>query len=176
MNLQVIAGLLFTIGFKVVLTQGVLVSSVVVARNISVMIFSLILLRGKNPFTTFPWTKRNIKFGAVRWLSGQINFILLNASLPLIPLGLLNIVHKTTPFWSTILGYCFMNETILPIEVIGMIVCFVTLIWMTYSDGKESSDEINVKSDSSHLLGVIFCLTGAWLNSFVLASNRSNSL
>ena len=43
---------------------------------------------------------------------------------------------------------------------------------MTYSDSNESGDEIDVKSDNSHLLGIIFCLIGAWLTSLILASNR----
>ena len=99
MNLVVISGSIFTVILKILFSQGVTVPSVILYRNISVIFFSLILLRGRNPFKEFPWTKSTVKAGTVRWLSGQFNFILLNLALTLLPLGILNIVHKTTPFW-----------------------------------------------------------------------------
>ena len=99
MNMVCITGSIYTVLLKILVSQGVTVPSVILYLNVTVTIFSLVLLRGKNPFKEFPWNKNTVKAGIVRWLSGQFNFILLNLALPLLSLGILTIVHKTTPFW-----------------------------------------------------------------------------
>ena len=99
MNLNCFTGTVFTVAFKIVIKQGVTVSSILLFRSFAVILFALAMLKGTNPFKDFPWSTRTVKIGLIRFLSGQINFLLLNLALPLLPLGLLNIIHKTSPFW-----------------------------------------------------------------------------
>ena len=73
----------------------------------------------------------------MRSLCGQVNFALYNLALPMLPLGVLTIIHKTQPFWGSIMGYVFLKESVLPLEIVGMIICFLAFIALTLSGGEE---------------------------------------
>ena len=110
------------------------VASVLIARNINIILMSLLLLKGKSPFKEFSWEKKSVLIVGSRILLGQANFALLNVALTLLPLGILTIIHKTSPFWSSIMGYFLLSEKVLPIEIVGMMVCFGAFIALTLSD------------------------------------------
>ena len=116
------------------------VASVVVGRSLTLTLYAVLTLGGRNPYKEFPWNKRNIAFLLLRTVSGQVNFALYNYCLTLLPLWLMNIIHKTSPFWQTIMGFCCMNETILPIEIVGMIICFGAFIAITVSSIEQTTD------------------------------------
>ena len=58
----------------------------------------------------------------------------------MLPLGELTIIHKTWPFWATIMGFYFLNEKVFPIEVVGMVICFIAFVALTLAGGDEQSN------------------------------------
>ena len=97
-------------------------------------------------------------------------------ALLLLPIGLLTVIHKTTPFWLALLGYCIMSEAIQPVEIVGMIVCFGALIGITVGNhddtGPHTSDTDTSSSVASHFFGIVLIFTGAWLVAGMLVANR----
>ena len=51
----------------------------------------------------------------------------------MLPFGVLTIIHKTQPFWGSIMGYFLLKESVLPIEIVGMVICFIAFIALTLS-------------------------------------------
>ena len=173
MNIASLSGILLGIPFKVAIKDGVTVSSTVVARNIVITLVSLISLRGKNPISDFPWSKRNVGVLLTRSISGQCNFAIYNFCLPLLPLGLLTIIHKTQPFWMTIMGYCIMSEPIMRMDVVGCIICFAAFIVIVMTDKEEADEQIESATGlGSHLLGAILAFIASWLNAGAIVANR----
>ena len=139
----------------------------------------MILLRGRNPFKEFPWGTKDVRLVfLVRALTGQLNYVFYNLALPLLPLGLLTIIHKTTPFWTGIMGYFIMREAILPIEIFGMFICFAAFIAITLNDRNELVEvEVFVSPDEivgfgGHVLGAIFIFFCSWLVAGAFVANR----
>ena len=97
-------------------------------RNIILTSTALLLLR-RNPLPEFPHSKRRALFARVT--SGQSNFLAMNLAVALLPISVLTVIGKTSPFWIAILAYFFLGERILPIEIAGMFVCFGAFFYMT---------------------------------------------
>ena len=55
-------------------------------------------------------------------------------ALVLIPLGLLSVISRTSPFWMAILSYFFVGEHVMKLEIFGMVVCFGALIMITLNE------------------------------------------
>ena len=146
MHITNITWIIASICFKVVIKEGVTVASVVVARNINIIVMSILFLKGKSPFKEIPWVKKSVLPAGSRIVLGQLNFALYNVALPLLPLGVLTIIHKTSPFWSSIMGYFILREKVLPIEIVGIIICFGAFIALTLSD-KDSEDDSDSQDD-----------------------------
>ena len=71
MNMNSITVVLGSIWSKDAQREGVSVASILVARNITILIVTLILLRGRNPFHEFPWGDKNMRLVfLVRALTG----------------------------------------------------------------------------------------------------------
>ena len=103
-------------------------------RNLVIVLLSMGLLavKGIDPFTTLPSDRRAIMLGRV--ICGVSVSLLINASLELIPFSLLIILYQTNPFWTSVLSFFFNNEPILPVELIGMILCFVAVVVIATND------------------------------------------
>ena len=103
-------------------------------------------------------------------------------------MGLLTIISKTTPFWTAILGYFFMREAILPIEIGGMLICFSAIIYITVNTNAIEDDTVAVTSADSvmsleliekarvssagQLLGIILIFISSWLVAGVFVTNK----
>ena len=74
----------------------------------------------------FPWDKKG--YLIVRTLAGQANFVLLNIAAPLAPLALIMVFWQTTPFWVSIVAFFLLREPVIPLEILGMVICFTGVI------------------------------------------------
>ena len=81
---------------------------------------------GYNPLKLFPSDKKGILL--TRCLSGQANFLLLNLAAPLAPLALIMVFWQTSPFWISIVAFCWLSEPIIPLELVSMVLCFSAVI------------------------------------------------
>ena len=72
MNLTCILATLATICFKVLIKEGVTVASVLIGRNITLIVLAWVylLLRGQNPFKEFPCVKKSVIIMGIRTLTG----------------------------------------------------------------------------------------------------------
>ena len=118
--------------------KGMSIASVLIMRNLTLILVSFIALKGKNPFSIFPCEKRSILTMFARTATGQVNFTLHNLALTMLPFGVLTIIHKTQPFWGSIMGYFLLKESVLPIEIVGMVICFIAFIALTLSGEQEA--------------------------------------
>ena len=105
---------------------------IVTARYTVMIVLGVILHKGENPLTKFPWEKRQAAFG--RFAVGQVGFVFQIIAVFLIPVGLLSVISRTSPFWLAILSYFVVGESITKLEMIGMLVCFGALLMITFSD------------------------------------------
>lgn len=60
--------------------------------------------------------------------------LLINLSLTMIPFALLVVIFQTSPFWTSILSYYINKEPIYPIELAGMLVCFLAVLTITFNE------------------------------------------
>ena len=96
----------------------------------------------QNPFSNFlPKGARRDMF--VRSLSGQLTFALENLSFTMIPISTAFIMIGVTPFWVVMLAVCILGDSILDIEVIGIMIVSFGLFLITFSWYKivEEQDE-----------------------------------
>ena len=80
------------------------------------------------------------------------------------------------------MGYFFMHEAILPIEIFGMFICFLAFVVITLNDGNDESAEVEVIVDpdealpvvgfGGHILGIIFIFFCSWLVAGAFVANR----
>ena len=96
----------------------------------------------------------------------------MNLAVALLPLSVFTIMGKTAPFWTAILGYCFLSERILPIEIFGMIICFGAFLYITLANNDASNVEEVRVSTAGRLVGFIFIFCSAWLVAGLLTANR----
>ena len=65
--------------------------------------------------------------------SGQSQFITFKLAVLQIPLSLVVIVFNTGPFWISVLGWMINSERIVPVELLGMVLCFIGVVVISYS-------------------------------------------
>lgn len=130
--------------FKILSRSGVGLAEFQLFRNVAMIGFSGLYLMyiGLNPVTADvdDSTRRLLIY---RCLVGQFNFFLINLCITLIPLSLLTILFQTNPFWITILSYFINREPILPNELLGMLVCFVAVIFISMDQSQEELQELD---------------------------------
>ena len=100
-----------------------------VLRNLTSFVAASIWLKclgNGNPCTLFPRQQKGVL--AVRILTGQANFLLLSLAAPLAPLALIMVFWQTSPFWITIVAYCWLSEPVIPLELVSMILCFTAVV------------------------------------------------
>ena len=65
-------------------------------------------------------------------LAAQGTFILVIIAAPLAPLTLINVMLQTSPFWISLGACCFICETISPVDIMGIIVCFCAVVMIGF--------------------------------------------
>jgi drug/metabolite transporter (DMT)-like permease len=104
-----------------------------VLRNFVFFLFVIpVLIKGKK----LPC--RDEPVGAVKFLLARTFFGLSYVALVLmavlyIPLSLSVVVVYLQPFWTSILAFFINKESISPIEIVGMIICFAGVVGLTLS-------------------------------------------
>ena len=87
----------------------------------------------------FPWADR--KWNLLwRNITGQLVFLLLNLTLILLPLTFTMIIFQTGTFWTSILAFFCFKETILPFEIVSMVICFAGMVTITIPGSKNEED------------------------------------
>ena len=92
-----------------------------------------------NPAKDFPWTEHG-KTLVWRCIFGQFVFLVFNFCLKLVPLTFQMIIFQTSTFWISILAYCFLNETMLPLEIISMVISFAAMVVITVTGAHNASE------------------------------------
>ena len=97
-------------------------------RNVAILIICFVLLRLKNidPIQDLPNDKSMMMYA--RALLGLLISIAVNTSILLIPFSVMVILFQTNPFFTSILSYFVNREPIIPVELLGMVVCFISVI------------------------------------------------
>ena len=69
----------------------------------------------------------------IRIVLGQLAFLLYYAALSMAPLTLLVVCAKLDSFFVLILAYLINREEIVPLELLGILICFGSVIVITLS-------------------------------------------
>ena len=92
------------------------------------------------------------------------------------PMTFVMIIFTSGSFWTSILAYCAFREPILPVEIIGMVICFACMVTITLSGtaNADKEDEIvetdsDVQTFSREQLTLGYALI--FLQSWIFASN-----
>lgn len=115
--------------------------------------------------------------------------LLTNACLSLIPFSLLVIIFQTSPFWTSLLSYKFNNEPLYAVEIVGMILCFVGVCFITMSEADDQNslltgqtghvdDEILAKEEAkkdvfSKVAGITLMFVASLMSSGIAVLNRT---
>ena len=96
-------------------------------------------------------------------------------SISLLPLSLLTILQNTQAFWTALLGYLINNEAFLRIECVGIIACFIGVLFMALSKPEEGSfEEENSMIDLEYarLIGIVVMVFVAFNDSMLAVLAR----
>lgn len=165
--------------FKLAAAQGAEVIDYQVFRNVSVLIISSIELCciQVSPIEAFPWHLKHQMLW--RSLTGQAAFFLFNYCLMLIPLTFQIIVFQTGCFWTSILAWVVFRETLLPLEIIAMVVCFAGMVTITLSGANQAQQDSTAESQVNHyssqnlILGYSLIFLVSWIYAANCVLNRS---
>ncbi len=94
----------------------------------------------------------------VRSFVGQMGFLFFNAGLIYAPVSLIFIIFNTNPFIISLLGLILNGEPIHRFEIIGMILCFIGLILVSWSTVSKQSEGPN---SSEKIIGILFAFGSA---------------
>ena len=145
---------------------------VVTSRYVVLIMLGLVLHKGENPLKKFPWEKKQAAIG--RFAIGQAGFALQSIAVILIPVGLLSVISRTSPFWLAILSHFFIGELVTRLEIIGMIVCFSALVLITFSDTQtEDSHSESSGSNVTRFIGILLIFANAWATAGTFVINRA---
>lgn len=149
-------------------------------RSLSVLITAVIQLSCSkmNPLKDFPWSEHG-KTLVWRCILGQFVFVVFNFCLKLVPLTFQMIIFQTSTFWISILAYCFLSETMLPLEIISMIISFAAMVVITVTGASNASEiesnpseEVNYSSVQL-IIGYTLVLAVAWTYASANILNRA---
>ena len=140
MNIFCLANTLQCILYKFMSERGVDLLEYTLFRNLTIMALSLALLylQRRDPVKEgFAMTEEIRKRLFVRAVLGLVITLIINACLTMIPFSLLVILFQTSPFWTSIMGYYYNGEPLYAMEIVGMVLCFIAVLYITQD---ESSD------------------------------------
>ena len=70
---------------------------------------------------------------AIRSVIGTIGFTCLTFGMAFIPLVVQNTIFNTAPFWTSLLGWVFLNEAMTSFEIVALILSFGGVILIATS-------------------------------------------
>mmetsp|Transcript_19686 Transcript_19686/g.14133 ORF Transcript_19686/g.14133 Transcript_19686/m.14133 type:complete len:130 (-) Transcript_19686:602-991(-) len=73
-------------------------------------------------------SRRNLKWLLLRAICPVIVLASAVIALQHIPIFIYSVLFQTLPFWSSIFGYFLVGESISSAEVIGIVICFSTIV------------------------------------------------
>ena len=126
-----------------------------------------ILIEKRHPIREFP-----TDFKLTLWIRvclGQIAYLLFYTAVAMVPLTLINVISKLEAFFVFILGYLINGERIVPIEVLGILICFGTVVVLSMTDNEE-----DVETDDSGNLRTLGVSLGVLTAFFGGANNVLN--
>ena len=140
MNIFCLANTIQCVLYKIMSERGVSLLEYTLFRNLTIMGICCILLylQDRNPLTEGQAMSEEVKKKLLfRAFLGFTVTLLTNACLSLIPFSLLVIIFQTSPFWTSLLSYKFNNEPLYAVEIVGMILCFVVVCFITMSEADD---------------------------------------
>ena len=145
---------------------------VVSARYLTLVIIGMFRKDRKNPLKTFPSSKTGLALG--RFAIGQAGFAIQSIALLLIPLGLLTVISKTSPFWLAILSYFFVGEQVLKLEIFGMVICFGALVMISIHDPNAADDDKTggAESNLTRIIGIVLIFVNSWCTAGTFVINK----
>ena len=91
-------------------------------------------------------------------------------AVPLVPLVVLNTIMNTAPFWASIIGWFFLNESIAPFEIVAMVLSFGGVVLITMANnvkGNEiedtSEEELPSNTLNMNIIGAIVIFFVSWI-------------
>ena len=110
----------------------------------------------------------------VRSCTGTVGFTCFAIGVSLIPLLIQNTIINTAPFWASILGWAFLNESLTPMEVVAMAVSFGGVLCISLSGHflpEQESDVVAADDNSSsiRLIGCCLVFVTSWCYAGVTA-------
>ena len=97
------------------------------------------------------------------------------------PLSIVMVIWQTAPFWVTLIAYFLLGESIMPLEIAAMIVCFGAVVcialeaaWSAKQDDVDvtGGDVEEAAEEDQQLLGIIIMCTTAVIFAFCCVSSR----
>jgi drug/metabolite transporter (DMT)-like permease len=101
------------------------------ARTVSGFLVSVFLVQFLGLSLKIPPGEKKTMF--IRAAVGTFGFVSYVYCIKYLPLGLLMIIYNTAPFWSSLLSFLFLGETLQKYEVIAMILGFSGIVIVALS-------------------------------------------
>ena len=92
-----------------------------------------------SPFEKFPVDKKLPLM--TRMIGGQISSMSNNISAAYTPLSIGLVCLQTATFWQSIIAYLILLEPIFPLEMLGMVLCFIAVVILAMEKNELGEDE-----------------------------------
>ena len=153
--------------YRIIAEEGFHAADFNLFRNAYSFLISLIWLQidGNKPWTNFPSHKRYTLVS--RTILGQVTFLLVNIASPMAPISLIMVCWTTSPFWTSIVARFMLSESIVPLEIVSMIICFSAVVLIALQ--RKDSDTEKLEEDGearNQMLGLTLALIGGFLMAF----------
>lgn len=91
------------------------------------------------------------------------------------------IIIQTSGLWTSLLARCFFKEPLIWIELVGMLICFISVVTISmngaknYTEDSVSKDQslTNVVSENMQILGFILISINSWVYAVNCVLNRA---
>ena len=140
-NLFSVSIVMTSVIFKKIQNAGVTVLDYQFYRIFTIFLLSSIAVcySKRNPFESIPQKRQCTMLVLI--IFALMAVFIFYAALVYAPLTIINVIIKLDSFLVLVLGYLINNEKLNLNIVVGMIVCFVSIVAMSLSARKESKEE-----------------------------------
>lgn len=113
------------------------------------------------PFEKFPHEHKTALL--IRMAGGQTVFLTTNIAAAYAPLSIAIVCRQTTTFWASLTAYLVLGEKMLPLEIVGMVLCFAAVIVLAMQQRNEEMTEEYAEANpyDRQNIGVYLSLSGA---------------
>jgi len=94
----------------------------------------------------------------LRSIIGTIGFGTFVFAVARLPLGVINIIGSTKPFWSSILSFFVLGETVRGLEIGFMVCSFGGILLIAIASMQKDEDNTDGTSESRYLFGLLFVI------------------